>query len=287
MIRGALTLMTMLAGLAAGPAQLDDVAGARLRGQAASVVAGPAQLDDAASARLRSEAQALVDALAVGDKRPWSNFLDERGVFIDEDGIRYTKAEMVAQVTPLPKGVSGSIDITDWRVNILGNVAVETHIADEHEDFHGQKLHALYRVTESWMKQPSGWKLVSSQTLALRQDPPPAALPEQAMQAYVGRYAAAPDYVVEITRDASGLVARTNGGRPQPIKAELADVMFTPGQPRTRKIFQRDSAGRITGFVSRREERDVVFKRLDSPALSVATAGRPGRRAESCPPKLL
>jgi hypothetical protein len=42
----------------------------------------------------------------------------------------------------------------------------------------------------------------------------------------------------------------------------LADALFTPGQPRTRKIFTRDANGRITGFASRREERDVVFTRI-------------------------
>ncbi|MEI9931079.1 MAG: hypothetical protein WDM89_11170 [Rhizomicrobium sp.] len=43
------------------------------------------------------------------------------------------------------------------------------------------------------------------------------------------------------------------------IKAEIADVLFTPGAPRTRKIFQRDAKGNVTGFLSRREERDLVF----------------------------
>ncbi len=38
-------------------------------------------------------------------------------------------------------------------------------------------------------------------------------------------------------------------------------MLFTPGAPRTRKIFQRDSDGKVTGFLSRREERDVTFKR--------------------------
>ena len=46
--------------------------------------------------------------------------------------------------------------------------------------------------------------------------------------------------------------------RPRPMR-ELADVLFTPGQPRTRKIFQRDAQGKVIGFLSRREERDLVF----------------------------
>jgi len=57
------------------------------------------------------------------------------------------------------------------------------------------------------------------------------------------------------------LFGATNGGKPVEIKAELADVLFTPGAPRSRKIFERDAKGSVTGFLSRREERDVVFER--------------------------
>jgi hypothetical protein len=39
-------------------------------------------------------------------------------------------------------------------------------------------------------------------------------------------------------------------------------VLFAPGQPRSRKVFQRDAGGRITGFADRREARDVVWTRL-------------------------
>jgi hypothetical protein len=39
-------------------------------------------------------------------------------------------------------------------------------------------------------------------------------------------------------------------------------VLFVPGQPRIRDIFRRDGNGRIIGYVGRREERDVVFKRV-------------------------
>jgi hypothetical protein len=38
-------------------------------------------------------------------------------------------------------------------------------------------------------------------------------------------------------------------------------VFFVAGQPRTRKIFQRDAAGKITGFVDRREGIDLVWKK--------------------------
>jgi hypothetical protein len=39
-------------------------------------------------------------------------------------------------------------------------------------------------------------------------------------------------------------------------------VFFIKGDPRIRKIFQRDRSGRITGFVERRESWDIVWDRL-------------------------
>ena len=46
-----------------------------------------------------------------------------------------------------------------------------------------------------------------------------------------------------------------------PLQVEVRDVLFVAGQPRTRKIFQRDAKGAVAGFVDRREGEDLVFKR--------------------------
>jgi hypothetical protein len=46
------------------------------------------------------------------------------------------------------------------------------------------------------------------------------------------------------------------------LKVELADCLFVPGQPRLRKVFQRDANGRVTGFVERRESWDIAWRRV-------------------------
>lgn len=226
---------------------------------AAALLSFAAQADD--SALLQKKAQALVDAVGSGDAKIWAAALDKRFTQIDEAGEISNYDQTVAQVVPLPKGISGTITVTEWKCAFFGDTAVETHLDDEHEDFHGQKLHALYRVTGTWHKEAGEWKLIGMQTIALRQDPPSVTLPEAMTDSYVGRYRAASDYVVEITKHDGKLYAATNGAKAVEIKAELADVLFTPGQPRSRKIVERDGQGRVTGFLSRREERDVVFRR--------------------------
>jgi hypothetical protein len=223
--------------------------------------AGPA-LAESTSDLLKRQTQEMYDALVPGDAKVWDRYLDADALVTDENGIMTDKKATVAQVTPLPKGISGSIAVTQWRVAFHDDVAVATHVADEHEDFHGQHLHALYRTTTTWVKEGDGWKILGQHTIALQQDPPAVQLPVALLDDYVGRYRAAPDLTYMIARHGSDLVGEAEGKPPTPLRMELRDVMFAPGQPRVRKIFTRDAAGHVTGFLSRREERDVVWNKI-------------------------
>jgi ketosteroid isomerase-like protein len=230
---------------------------------AAAIVlwAGPAAAEDV-STLLQRQTQELFDAVSHGDASVWDRYLDADAVITDEAGAVAGKTDTVAQVVPLPKGISGTITVTDWHIYQHGDTVVAAYIADEHENFHGQKLHALYRSTTIWLRKPQGWKVVAQQTLALRQDPPAVRLAQGALDDYVGRYRAAPDLIYEIARKGGDLSGGVVGGKPLALKMELRDVAFVPGQPRSRKIFTRDGAGHVTGFLSRREERDVVWTKI-------------------------
>jgi len=214
------------------------------------------------SAQLHVSAQALADATGTGQAKVWADLLDEHMLMTDENGAVMDKAGAVKQIVPLPKGASGFIKVIDWRANIVSDVAVSSQLDDEYENFHGQHLHAQYRVTCSWVRRASGWKLFSMQVLATRQDPPAVSLPQLLTDSYVGKYSGGPGLGYVITKQGGRLMGTREGRPPVELKAELADVLFVPGQPRSRDIFQRDAKGRIIGFVSRREERDVVFKRI-------------------------
>jgi ketosteroid isomerase-like protein len=221
---------------------------------------GPALAD--ASDLLKRQTQEMYDALVPGDARVWDRYLDAAALVTDENGVMTDKKQTVAQIAPLPKGISGAIAVTQWRVAFHGDVAVATHVADEHEDFHGQHLHALYRTTATWVKEGEGWKILGQHTIALQQDPPAVQLPAGLLGDYVGRYRAAPDLTYVIAQHDGELVGGVEGKTPGPLRMELRDVMFTPGQPRVRKIFTRDATGHVNGFLSRREERDVVWRKI-------------------------
>jgi hypothetical protein len=93
-------------------------------------------------------------------------------------------------------------------------------------------------------------------------DLPAATLPPLELKDYLGRYAVGRSLVVSITEDGSELAMSINHGKPVALRAAVRDVFFMPGSPRINIIFQRDSRGRIEGYISRREERDLRFSKI-------------------------
>jgi len=80
----------------------------------------------------------------------------------------------------------------------------------------------------------------------------------------VGTYKAGADFTFVITRHGDELTGAVNGGKPYAMKAELKDVLFTPGQPRLRRIVQRDAGGKVVGVISRRDGHDALILKRTS-----------------------
>ena len=227
-----------------------------------ALFAAPAFADDDVAALIKKQSQQFSDASAAGDGKTLARLVDDDVVFMNESGEVATKADLAA-ATPAPAGSPhNKLVQIDFVIKVHGNVAVTSFTDESTVLIAGQAMHAKYRSTEVWMKKPAGWLMISSQTIAVNDDPPEVKLPAKLMDEYVGTYKAGDGFVFKIARAGDALTGSVNGAKPYPIKAELADVLFTPGQPRMRRIFQRDDKGKITGFVVRREGHDLVLKRV-------------------------
>jgi hypothetical protein len=213
-------------------------------------------------ALLQRQSQELFDALGSGKSDVWEKYLDPDVRYVDESGAVASKKQMVDDVRPLPPGVSGSIGILNYDAVVKGDVAVATYVNDEHEDYHGAKLHCQYRTTETWRKRPEGWRLVAAQVLALRTDPPAVPVAEALAREYAGTYALTPELAYEVRWNGRTLEGQQTGRKPETLSAEAPDVLFVPGKPRYRYVFLRDAAGKITGLAQRREAWDIVWKRV-------------------------
>jgi hypothetical protein len=251
-------------------------AGAGRRGLFFLIFAGalsvgfPSHADDkseqptAVAAELRRSTQSLLDAIAPGDAAVWDRLLDERAIQVDENNVVRNKAQMLAALKPLSPGLVGHLTIDDFRVVESGETAIVTHEDDEYLDYHGQIVQSRFRMTDTWIHSSAGWKQLASQVLAVLQDPPARKLGVQILCAYSGTYELTPQIRGTMRCENDELLFERPARPARHFRPELLDVFFEPGEPRTRRIFLRDPRGHITGFVDRREARDIVWRRTDT-----------------------
>jgi hypothetical protein len=226
---------------------------------ASGIVHAAAQ--SSAEAELRQIVQEKLDAVAPGNDEVWQRHLHERLIHVDENGTVRTKKELLAELTPLPPGLVGRMAIDKFKIETHDDVSIVAYEIQEHLDYHGQILHSRFRVNDTWLKTQQGWQLLAEQAAAVLKDPPSVELKRQWLCGYDGTYALTAEITTTIRCAQDGLAAERTGRPPAQYLAEVPDVFFIAGQPRTRRIFVRDAAGKIVAFVDRREGEDVRWTR--------------------------
>ena len=213
-------------------------------------------------AELLTKTQALVDAVAPGNKAPWNETLDQSFIGMDENGTVRSKEELIREIEPLPAGLVGHIKVENFRVRQTGALAVSAYELQESLDYRGQPLHTRYRSVDTWLRTKQGWKLMAQHTSAVLKDPPAIKLSQDELCAYSGKYQLTPEIQTTIKCIADGLEAERAGRPNVTYSPEVKDLFFAPGQPRSRRIFQRGPDGSVVSFVDRREGEDIRWVRV-------------------------
>lgn len=204
--------------------------------------------------------QDMSDAIVPGNAAVWDKYLDPNVIIAEEDGSFKGKADMLKEISPMPKGLSGNIKVELLSYSEDGDTAVALFREHETEQYYGQTIHASYLSNTTWKKRPDNWKLIEVQLIAERTDPPAIALPAADLQKFTGTYKlrdSEPTYTLAM--DGEKLMGGRPGRKPSEWNAETHDVFFIKGDPRIRKIFQYDSSGKVTGFIERRESWDLYW----------------------------
>lgn len=220
------------------------------------------EANDALKAELRKASQELFDAVAPGTVAVWERYLHPDYLQLDENGTVRTRAEVLAELQPLPPGLVGRIAIETFRVERFGDTAVVALEMQESLDYHGQHLGTRFRSFDTWVRTEAGWRLLGQHVAAVLKDPPAIVLSQEELCSYAGRYALTAEIEV-LVRCGDGQLLMTRSGRPEEaFKAEFRDVFFVPGKPRSRRIFLRDAQGKVDSFVDRREGEDIRWRRV-------------------------
>ena len=122
------------------------------------------------AALIKRQSQEFSDASAINDTATLGKLLDDRVLFMNEGGDMPTKKD-IASGPPAPKnGNSNALTQTDFKIEVHGNVAVTSFTDNSTQKVFGQTILAKYMSTEVWMKEGQGWKMISSQTMAVPEE---------------------------------------------------------------------------------------------------------------------
>jgi hypothetical protein len=60
-------------------------------------------------------------------------------LYLSEDGTRKSKTDLLKEITPLPKGISGTITVSNFEVRVHGDTAIATYDRREGRDIPWKK----------------------------------------------------------------------------------------------------------------------------------------------------
>jgi uncharacterized protein DUF4440/uncharacterized protein DUF3471 len=206
-------------------------------------------------------AQELADSVAAGDQAPWKLYFADDALYFDEKGRSMDKAALVADVTPLPKGYSGTIKVLNPQSRIIGATAILSYDQDETEIIFGQKQKARYHETDTWMYRDGRWQIVATQVLRYYEDPAAGTIDPSRLNDFVGTYELAPDITITVSREGNQLYAQRKGGTKTVLMPESPDLFFRPGME-GRRLFRRAPDGRVDAMIDRRNNEDVIWRKI-------------------------
>jgi hypothetical protein len=175
-----------------------------------------------------------------------------------------TKDELIKELNPLPAGYVGSIKIGDTKTLVQNGVVVLSHRDREELELYGQKIVTFFQMTNTWARQPGGqWQLVSTQVMAVPSERKPAVIGSKSLDVYTGEYEIAPQVRYVITREGDKLFGQRTGRTKEELLPLCSDTFYRRGVWRGEKIFERDAKGRVINMLDRRDNNDLVWRKIE------------------------
>jgi hypothetical protein len=203
--------------------------------------------------------QELYDAVVAGNQSPWKKYFADDCIFADEKGRLFDKPKLIADITPLPAGYSGTIKIQNAQSRIIGNTAVLSYDADETETIFGQNLKAHYHVTDTWLQRNGNWQIIASQAHRYYEDPAVGKVDPKKFADYIGTYELSPGQTRSVTVEGDNLFVERKGKKEQ-LFPETSEIFFRKGIE-GRILFRYTPTGKVDALIDRRNNEDVVWKK--------------------------
>ena len=212
-------------------------------------------------AELVRRTQELCDAIVPGNKEPWKKYFADNAIYSDEKSRTLDKAALVADITALPEGYSGTIKVVSPKSRIHNDVAVLSYDLDETETIFGQKIFARYHVTDTWLRRLGEWQIIASQAHRYYEDPAVGKVDPRRLADYVGTYELAPGQTRMVSKEGGGLFIERKGKKEE-LFPETSDLFFRKGIE-GRILFRRDDNGQVDAVIDRRNNQDILWRKTN------------------------
>ena len=203
--------------------------------------------------------QELYDSLVSGDQAPWKKHFADDCMFADEKGRFFDKPKLIADITPLPPGYSGTIRIENAHSRIIGNTAVLSYDADETETIFGQNLKARYHITDTWLQRNGNWQIIASQAHRYYEDTAVGKADPKKFADFIGTYELAADQTRSVTGEGDKLFVERKGKKEQ-LLPETSELFFRKGVE-GRILFRYGANDKVEALIDRRANEDVIWRK--------------------------
>jgi hypothetical protein len=222
--------------------------------------AGAAETTTITQDELVRRTQELFDAVVPGNKEPWKKYFADDCIFADEKGRTLDKTALVADIEPLPPGYSGTIKMEKVQTRIFADTAVVSYDLNETETIFGQGLRARYHAIDTWVRRNGTWQIVAEQVHRYYEDPAIGKVDSKKFRDFAGTYELAAGQTRTVSVEGENLFVERKGKREQ-LFPEASNIFFRKGVE-GRILFPHNDQGKIDILIDRRNNEDVVWKKI-------------------------
>lgn len=216
-----------------------------------AVVAGPKHLaaQSVLTTTLENHVRDQYRALAAADTATLKRILaDELVWVVGPTGAAVGKAAILAAASR-PQNPPPRFTVDSLRVRRAGTAAVVDYLRGDTRQLGDSQLVTTSRVVEVFVERDRRWQLAAhSQTWHVSPVSPIQA-DSASLSRFVGHYRIAPGYVDDVHWDGGHLVATAAGQPAGAVLVPVSATAFSPDGVGALIVFERDQAGRVTGYV--------------------------------------
>ena len=181
-------------------------------------------------------------------------------LFTSHDGtVTSGRQEVVAYLRMLRPGDDRILNLRTDQVRRLGDVFVLTCAYEEHEQYGATDFVSNMTATQVWTRRAGHWNLAAESVTPVPVNHRPAIqLDPRKLTEYAGRYELRPGMVEELSVQGDGLFSRLRSTELHPTYFVAPDV-HVEFDDLGEAVFQRNSAGEITGYLYRSADGQFIL----------------------------